>query len=237
MPLPIRPRHPLFRLALFFGLALSLPQGTRDARGFGWLAKEPPAKRSTDSKINLKDLPLKEGDIVFHRSQSRQSEAIRIATRSRFNHTAILIQHKGQLAVLEAVQPVKITSFAEFARRGNNHFVIKRLRDHDALLTPQVLEKMRKRGQDYIGKDYDLYFRWNDERIYCSELVWKLYKEIVGIEVGQLQKASDLHLDNPVVQRLIKNRYGQMAAIPVNESIISPQAIYESARLVTVYEQ
>lgn len=241
MPTCTNRRHrPLFP-ALLLALTLPLAQHERHAWGFGWLTKNPASKQTAKqvagSKIQINSLPLKEGDIIFHQSRSSQSEAIRIATNSRFNHTAILIRHKGGLAVLEAVQPVKITPVEEFVRRGGGHFVIKRLRDHQAVLTPQVLQKLQERGLTYVGKNYDLYFRWDDTRIYCSELVWKLYKDITGLEIGKLQKSSDLQLDNPIVQKLIKSRYGKMAEIPVNEPIISPQSIYDSDRLITVYEQ
>lgn len=49
------------------------------------------------------------------------------------------------------------------------------------------MKKMKKVGEKYIGKDYDLYFEWSDSRIYCSELVWKIYKESIGLEIGNLE--------------------------------------------------
>ena len=189
------------------------------------------ANRTVDPSI------LRDGDIIFHRSNSSQSQAIRIATNSKFNHVGIIFQHKQKFMVFEAVQPVKITPLERFIERGGNHFVIKRLRDQETILTPAVVAKMKELGQGYLGKNYDLYFRWSDERIYCSELVWKLYKEGAGVEVGKLQKAGDLNLGNPVVMRLIKQRYGDQAAVPLQEPIISPQAMFESDRLVVVSEQ
>ena len=33
------------------------------------------------------------------------------------------------------------------------------------------------------NKDYDLYFEWSDDKIYCSELVWKIYKNGADIEL------------------------------------------------------
>ena len=180
---------------------------------------------------------LKEGDIIFHQSRSNQSEAVRIATNSRFNHIAIIFKFKGRFVVFEAVQPVKITALNRFISRGGNSFVIKRLRDCDLVLTADKIVKMKEQGRKYLGKNYDLYFRWDDRRIYCSELVWKIYKYGAGIEVGRLQKAADMNLDHPVVRRLIRRRYGKMNSIPADEIVISPQSIYECSRLVTVYEQ
>ena len=55
---------------------------------------------------------------------------------------------------------------------------------------------MKSIGKKYNGKNYDIYFEWSDDRIYCSELVWKMYKEATGIEIGEIQKLSDFDLRN-----------------------------------------
>lgn len=86
------------------------------------------------------------------------------------------MRNEGRWFVYEAVQPVKLTPLSAWTARGRNgHFVVKRLRDV-SLLTPAVLTRMRRVGKRFRGRSYDLYFEWNDERIYCSELVWKVYK-------------------------------------------------------------
>ena len=41
-------------------------------------------------------------------------------------------------------------------------------------------------GRQLEGKHYDFWFEWSDERIYCSELVWKIYRRGLGIELGEL---------------------------------------------------
>lgn len=180
---------------------------------------------------------LREGDIIFHKSNSSQSLAIRIATQSEFNHVGVIFQHNSQWMVFEAVQPVKFTPLGHFIDRGGGHYVIKRLKDYDQVMTPPVIAKMKILGRNYVGKNYDIYFRWDDDRIYCSELVWKLYKQAAHVEIGRLQKAEDLNLGNPVVQRLIKQRYGPSAAVPLHETIISPQSMFESDRLIVVQQR
>ena len=55
-----------------------------------------------------------------------------------------------------------------------------------------------------MGKDYDLYFEWSNEKIYCSELVWKIYKEGAGIEIGELEELSSFDLTNEIVKRKMK---------------------------------
>lgn len=81
-------------------------------------------------------------------------------------------------------------------------------------------------------KNYDLTFEWSDDKIYCSELIWKIYQQATGIEIGKLEQLSDFDLTNEVVKKKIKERYGNK--IPMNEPVISPAAIFNSDLLVTV---
>lgn len=179
---------------------------------------------------------LREGDIIFHESRSEQATAIRLATRSRYTHVGILVRHRGKIKVLEAVQPVTISTLGSFiARSVGGHYVIKRLRDFENVLTPPVREKMRKLGASYIGKNYDYFFEWNDRRIYCTELVWKLYRHAAGIEVCALEKLGDFDLTHPAVKRLMARRYGNR--IPLGEPVISPASMFNSPLLRTVYER
>ncbi len=136
--------------------------------------------------------------------------------------------------VYEAVQPVKLTRLKDWAKRGKNgHFTVKRLKNADQLLTPENLTKMKVAGERFTGKPYDLYFEWTDEKIYCSELVWKIYKEALAIEIGELQTLSDFDLSNDVVQEKLKERYGEN--IPLDEKVISPVAMFESPLLEVIF--
>jgi hypothetical protein len=91
---------------------------------------------------------------------------------------------------------------------------------------------MKAEGQKFKGKNYDLTFEWSDDRIYCSELVWKIYQRATGIEIGELETLSDFDLSHAIVREKIKERFGEK--IPKNETVISPAALYESNLLITV---
>jgi hypothetical protein len=179
------------------------------------------------------DYLARTGDVIFQTSQSAQCHAVRLATHSVFSHCGLIIKKGDKDYVLEAVQPVKITPLHEWIARGEgSKFVVRRLKNADSILTPSVLEKMEQEGRQMLGKSYDGYFNWSDDQIYCSELVWKIYKRGAGIEVGQLQQMKDFDLSSAPVKRIIQERYG--SNIPVNETVISPQSIYESSLFVTV---
>ena len=84
------------------------------------------------------------------------------------------------------------------------------------------------------GKEYDAYFEWTDNRIYCSELVWKIYKNAAGIELSQLKELKDFNLKDPRVQKILKERYGN--DIPLEEKVVAPSDIAESNILKTVID-
>ena len=178
-------------------------------------------------------IQLKNGDIIFHESTSSQSMAIQLATNSRYSHMGILYKDGDRWLVYEAIQPVKLTPLDKWIARGKDgHYVVKRLKTADQVLKPAVLKQMRSLGEKYRGKNYDLYFEWSDERIYCSELVWKIYKDAAGIEIGQLETLSDFDLSHPQVKAKIAERYG--TNIPLNEKVISPAAMFSSPKLETI---
>ncbi len=175
---------------------------------------------------------LAEGDIVFQSNISPQCKAIELATHSRYSHCGIVFKKNDAWYVLEAVQPVRETPFAEWIARNRGRYAVKRLRGADSLLTPAVVNKMKSAGQAYLGKDYDSYFEWSDQRIYCSELVWKIYKSATGLEVGRLQPMREYDLTHPLVKATMQERYGNN--IPLEEKMVSPGNIFDSKLLVTV---
>jgi hypothetical protein len=147
----------------------------------------------------------------------------------------IIYESDGQCYVYEAVQPVKLTKLDDWIKRGvNSHYVVKRLKDSQKLLTDQNLRKMKEVGSRFKGKDYDIYFEWSDDKVYCSELVWKIYKEALNVEIGSLQELRQFDLSNDVVKKKLKERYGDK--IPVKEKAISPAAMFDSDKLLTIIE-
>jgi len=176
---------------------------------------------------------IREGDIIFQTSLSNQSRAIQLATKSKYSHCGIIFKNENGFYVLEAVQPVKETLLEKWIARGQNgHYIIKRLKNADQSLTLEVIKTMKQIGEKFKGKNYDLTFEWNDDRIYCSELVWKIYQKSTGLEIGKLQKLKEFDLSNEIVQEKMKKRFGNN--IPLEEKVISPAAIFNCALLMTV---
>jgi uncharacterized protein YycO len=178
---------------------------------------------------------IQDGDMIFQTSESAQCEAVRIATQSKFSHCGIVFIEKNKKMVLEAVQPLKITPLEDWIKHGrNNDFVVKRLKNSTSILSKTVLEKMKTIGKSMLKKDYDLYFGWGDDKIYCSELIWKIYKNGANIEVCPLQRLKDFDLENPIVKTILEERYGN--AIPLEEKVVAPSDLEKSMNLETVID-
>ncbi|MBO9731299.1 MAG: YiiX family permuted papain-like enzyme [Chitinophaga sp.] len=203
----------------------------------GLLATRALVNHQTFTKKMWAAIPdVQEGDIIFQISESDFSTAIQLATHSKYSHCGIIFkQDDDQWYVYEALQPVRYTPLREWIARGKNgHYVVKRLKNATTVITPAVLAKMKAAGRPFNGKDYDAYFGWSDERLYCSELVWKIYKAATGLEIGALQPLKTFDLNNTAVKQQMKAIYGNH--IPLNEKIISPVSMFESPLLVTVSE-
>jgi len=194
------------------------------------------------NQSSLKEVPkatqnnfgLQNGDILFQTSHSSQSKAIQLATKSEYSHVGILYEIEGKLFVYEAIGPVKITPLKEWVAQGEGgHFVAKRLKNADKVLEASTLKKMKAVGEQFRGKPYDLLFAWDDAQLYCSELVWKIYKRGAGVEIGEPVTLKEFDLSSGIVQEKLKERYGN--AIPLEEKVISPAAMFNSKKLVTVY--
>jgi len=219
--------------ALGWGLAIAelvAYEGCSERKGH---AERSPSPASSNASTPPS---LHEGDVVFHTSQSAQSKAIQLATHSRFSHVGLIHIDHGRTLVYEAVGPVKLTALDVWIARGEGkHFVAMRLKDAEQKLNPENLRALQTVGASYRNRPYDFAFGWGDDRIYCSELVWKIYKQALGIELGSLQRLGDFDLTHPVVREKMHQRYGDH--IPLNEPVISPGTIAASPLLEKVFEE
>jgi hypothetical protein len=145
----------------------------------------------------------------------------------------IIFFRDGSPYVYEAVSTVQYTPLKKWIARGEGgHYVVKRLRDADRILTPEDVAKLVRAAKHYEGKPYDLTFAWSDDYIYCSELVWKIYYTGLGMQVGRLQKLREFDLADPTVKAKMRERYGNK--VPFDETVVSPSAIFSSETLVEV---
>ncbi|SUB82070.1 Uncharacterized distant relative of cell wall-associated hydrolases [Pragia fontium] len=171
-----------------------------------------------------------QGDIIFQTSRSSQSLAIQQATHSIYSHMGIILFKNNQPYVFEASNRVKFTPLEAWITRGvDGEFVAKRLKK---TLTNKEKQRIWSISQNYINRPYDLTFSWSDDRQYCSELVWKIYFNALGLKIGQQQKLREFNLTSPAVKAKLTERYGTV--IPYNETVISPKSMFDSPLLTAV---
>ncbi|MGC4094465.1 MAG: YiiX/YebB-like N1pC/P60 family cysteine hydrolase [Polyangiaceae bacterium] len=171
-----------------------------------------------------------DGDLIFQESSSAQSDMVRALTRSRWTHLGVIFKDKAGYTVLEAASPVRRTPLAHFVARGRGkRYVVKRWQGEafDAA-------RLRQIGASFVGRPYDLKFRWDDQSLYCSELVFKLFERAAAIRLGKVERARDMNLDDPKVASAMKARFAGARFDP-EETVITPDAIFNDERLVQVF--
>jgi hypothetical protein len=177
---------------------------------------------------------LRDGDLIFHESLSSQSEMVRALTGSRWTHMGVVFHEAKRAMVFEAVSPVRMTPLREWIARGRQRrYVVKRLRDAETRLSSEAAARMRKLGATWLGRAYDLRFRWDDEALYCSELAYKLFDRGAGVQLGRLQSAAEMNFDDERVQQALRKRFANARFDPA-ETVVTPDSIFNDAQLIEV---
>ena len=176
------------------------------------------------------DYSFKNGDVIFHTSTTEQSEHIQYATNSKLSHVGIIYIKERKPYVFEAVGPVKITPLDEWIYRGkdNKYKVYRSITP----LSETDLTKMYGYCVTQQGKPYDVKFQWNDDKIYCSELVWYAYNSI-GIELSIPKPFSDFDIEKEEIKKEIIKRYGDKFV--KSEPVVSPRCLVESKYLYEIF--
>lgn len=157
------------------------------------------------------DFP-KEGDIVFIWSKSRQSPFITYATGSLFTHCGIIVEKNNELYVLEASSQVKLTPYKQFLENARWNYY-ERIR----VIANDVEIDYKK----YLGKKYDIQFDFNNDKMYCSELVYLIYKDQFNIELCEPKQIKEYNIFG--LGRLIKNR-----SMSLDSYVVAPSDIFNT---------
>lgn len=162
---------------------------------------------------------ISEGDVIFIQSQTQQAKAIAEATGSLWTHVGIIIKQAGSWQVAEAVGPLQVNSLKSFIGRSRNgSYKVMRFKPFSPRMLPQLYVNLYKYNQPY-----DIFFEFSNERIYCSELTYKVFKDTTGQPMGVLQRTGDLKLDGPFVKQLIEERLTSIGKeLNREEPIITP---------------
>lgn len=166
--------------------------------------------------IPEKSQNLKEGDIIFQTSQSKQAPLIAFATGSNKTHCGIIVEKNSELFVLETLGTIKLTPLKTFINRGLfKKYWVKR----------GINEKINY--QQYLGIPYDLSFKFDNGKYYCSELVYTIYLEQFGVklcEPKQMNEYNLLGLESHMLKRSMSS----------TQYVVAPSDLYHSKYLKTL---
>lgn len=124
---------------------------------------------------------LKSGDVILQPLKCWSCNLIEQQEKSKFSHIGVVIERNNKLFVAEAYGKVRLVSVEEFLEKTHpekDSVVLELTHDHVSK------EDLLKTVNSYVGLPYDREFRWNNfildqEAIYCSELVYKVFKSLV----------------------------------------------------------
>lgn len=199
------------------------------------------------TRVSVDELPqLKDGDIVFQTINSSQTLAVMFATGSIYTHVGMVkIGEDGQPKVIEAVEPVREISLNQWIGQGiGGRITVKRFKEDRSYDVKKILQVAEK----YYGKPYDLFFLFDQEYIYCSELIYYAFRDGADIQLGIVEKVGDLNIDNAAVKKLIERRwrahplckdktddFDSCYARILEQELVSPASIANDQKLVTIY--
>ena len=174
--------------------------------------------------LSAQDAPItdiREGDVIFHTSQSSQSPLIQIGTRSHITHCGIVVMKDGKPYVLETLKTLVLTPLDKFIVRG---------KDGKYWLKRSDKEDIKIDYAHYLGKSYDFAFSFDNDIYYCSELVYDIYKRQLGIELCTPKQIGDYLILGTDKLDKIKETMSRRG-ITKEQYAVAPVDIFESKHL------
>jgi hypothetical protein len=180
------------------------------------------------SSFALTSYTPQQGDILFQSLPHLPViDAIEGCTGSPFSHCGIVVNKGGTWHVLEAIGPVKMTRLDHWISQGREEaFAACRLK---AAFQPKV-STMIAEAEKFIGLPYDIQYELDDEKIYCSELIYKGFKAATGQSLGKIVKLGELDWKPHV--RIIRAIAGD--PIPLAREMITPRDLAKAEQLEEV---
>lgn len=158
-----------------------------------------------------------EGDVIFQNSKSQQAPLVALATGSPMTHCGIIVMKGGEPYVLEATATLRLTPLKKFISRGRGGtYWIKPPKDIDG--------KMKIRYSHLLGRSYDKAFSFNNNKYYCSELVYDIYKSQFGVQLCEPRQIKSYHTFG--MQKVMRRR-----GIDPESYAVAPSDLFSSSKL------
>jgi hypothetical protein len=176
------------------------------------------------SVLDLKSVELRNGDMIFRRGISIESQIVLMSDREcEYSHVGMIYFLEGKPSVIHSVpadsgddkEYIKLEPLEKFlAKDKASRFALYRLRskvkDEPQKACEYAYDCYRKKYS--FDNDYDLK---SNSKLYCTELIWKAYKQ-AGID-------------------LVENRIKSIDFLMINKKMIMPGSIIQSKLLENIY--
>ena len=171
---------------------------------------------------------FKDGDVIFQQTSGELSEKIAAITGSKLTHCGMVVIQNENIMVLEAGEKVVLTPVKEWVQKGvEKRFLLMR----DVSLNDDKISSCIREGIKFEGKPYDYQYIWDDNHIYCSELVYKSYINGAHIKLCSFVKLGDLKYQGheDYIRKLMKGQ------LPLERELITPVDLSRSGELKVIY--
>ena len=164
---------------------------------------------------------VREGDVIFQTSLSQQSPLIKMGTRSTITHCGVVVMKDGKPYVLETQKTLVLTPLKKFIARG---------KDGKYWHKRPKLDNIKIKYSGYLCKPYDLAFKFDNGKFYCSELIYDVYLNQLGVELCKPKTIDDYLILGthriPKIKRAMKKR-----GISLEQYAVAPVDVFNSKEL------
>lgn len=134
--------------------------------------------------VSLKTLALplsdlQTGDIILLDMDCFSCELIENETGGPFSHSGIVLKLGSQVYVAQSLGSVHHIPLQAFLGYSNKVPHVIRPKHINFSKKRKLLENYKRK---YLGMDFDHDYVWDDEKLYCSEFIYKLLKSVYAIE-------------------------------------------------------
>jgi len=167
---------------------------------------------------------LQNGDLIFRKGRSLESQIVLLTDgETEYSHVGLIYNHKGKPFVIHAVpiesgekdEFIKMQSLEDFLSNENAaKFAVYRVNEssHKTCLKASTFAYNCFQKKYSFDDQYDLK---TDTKLYCTELIWKAYKN-TGID-------------------LVEDRLCNLNFIVTSKKLIVPSSIIKSKLLKKIY--
>lgn len=170
-----------------------------------------------------------EGDVLMQSlPHSELVDAIESASQSPWSHCGILVRRDGHWQVAQALGNVHYTPLIEYLIQDRDLRVASyRVQG----ITGEQRAQLQPGIGKLLGKPYDINYEPDDRKIYCSELVWKVYDRELGIHWGAWEAFGALNWQP--VEAFV--RTVERGKLPLDRMMITPVGLTRTDRVVQVF--